>query len=127
MDAVLWTAAGVWTAFADVVHFLTAPFAPAPTVDALDALNDEENEEESEEVEDDEAGSGVESEQEAWMRCAAIIASRIVNVTTSDEALLKQHHQELFELMVSMGIIEFATQGYKFKLSPVISVTPIVP
>jgi len=43
------------------------------------------------------------------------------------EALLKQHHQELFELMVSMGIIEFATQGYKFKLSPLISVTPIVP
>lgn len=118
MDALLWTVAGVWSAVDNVVQIITAPFAPARPGD------DDEEEEGSEEEDEDE--SALESEHDAWMRCAGIIASRIVNASTSDAALLKQHHQELFELMVSMGIIEFATQGYKFTLSPVISVTPIV-
>jgi hypothetical protein len=122
-----------------------APFAPAQDDDAgeeeskdddageEESKDDDAGEEESKEGEESEeageavAGSPLELVQEAWMRCAGILASRIVHHTTSDEALLKQHHQELFELMVSMGVVEFVTEGYKFQLSPVISVTPIVP
>lgn len=128
MNTLLWTAAGVWTALEDVVHLLTTPFAYSQRhdVEECETFGDEDGEDEQDE-EKEEEDDALESEQEAWMRSALVIASRIVNDTTSDEAQLKQHQQELFELMVSMGILEFATQGYKFKLSPVISVTRIVP
>lgn len=129
VDTLLWTAVSMWTALGDVVHLFTTPFGTpveAP-VDTSTSATDSEEDEEEEENEGEEEDKEEEDEEAMWKRSALIIASRIVNDTTRDETLLRQHHQDLFELMVSMGILEFATQGYKFKLTPTICVTSIAP
>lgn len=124
VDTLMWSAAGLWTIFGDVVHFVLAPFVSTQEEpDACDMFGEDEEDEGSEASE----AAHTQTEQEVWMQSALLIAARIVNDQTSDAATLKQHYQELFELMVSMGILEFATQGYKFKLHPHICVTPIVP
>lgn len=60
----------------------------------------------------------------AWKRVALNLAKDVVN--NPEPAGAAHSMDQLFEVMVSMGVLQFATDGYTFKLTRQVIVTKIV-
>lgn len=120
-DAIMSGAARVWTFYADLGARLLSPFAALTAHDhASDTATDSE-ESGGEDGSEDESGEEAEQLELLQQLAHTTVALREDDQTDAHA----EAEVNLFQLMVSTGIIEFTTQGHLFKLVPHVTVTPI--
>jgi hypothetical protein len=116
VDALMSGAARAWTFYADLGALLLTPFTTL--FDSPDCATHTQG--------DVEESEGEEDSEEEQLELLKQLAH--TTVTLDPEVDRDEHAQtmrNLFQLMVSTGIIEFTTNGHSFKLVPDVIVTPV--